>query len=272
MPRIGATPLTFPSFHGATRLLVLTNLAAYFLLLIAGVANHPLFNWLFVHAAFLPTEFLHGWLWQPLTYSLVQIGITSTLFGLMSLWFLGGFLENFHTSNWVLGLYAASVVGTALAGAVIYLIGAMVHYDLPDSPLYGSFGGIFGILVAIGIMYGNTEFMLFPLPISIKARYLAIIYSLVAIAMLFGPQGVYAFAQLGGAFAGWVYLRRMPRRGFPFIFSEQWYGLRNRFYRWKRRRAARKFEVYMRRQGRTVRFDGQGRPIEEDQDDKSRWN
>jgi hypothetical protein len=58
-----------------------------------------------------------------------------------------------------------------------------------------------------------------------------------------------------------------------FAFSEKWYAVRNRYYRWKRRRAARKFEVYMRKQGRTVRFDGRGRQIDDDdQDDKKRWN
>jgi hypothetical protein len=64
----------------------------------------------------------------------------------------------------------------------------------------------------------------------------------------------------------------MPRRGFGFVLSERFYGLRNGYYRWKRRRAAKKFEVYMRSQGRTVRFDGQGRQIDDKNDDKSRWN
>jgi hypothetical protein len=63
-----------------------------------------------------------------------------------------------------------------------------------------------------------------------------------------------------------------PRRGFSFTISERFYGLRNQYYRWKRRRAARKFEVYMRSQGRTVKFDGNGRQIDEDHEDKSRWN
>jgi hypothetical protein len=54
--------------------------------------------------------------------------------------------------------------------------------------------------------------------------------------------------------------------------SESWYAVRNRYYRWKRRRAARKFEVYMRSQGRVVRFDGNGRKLDEDPDDKKRWN
>ena len=103
--------------------------------------------------------------------------------------------------------------------------------------------------MAIGVLYGDVQFMLFPLPIGIKARYLAAIYALVTIAMLFGQQRMYAFSQLGGALAGLLFIRLAPRRGFSFAFSEQWYGLRNRYYRWKRRRAARKFEVYMRSPG-----------------------
>jgi hypothetical protein len=116
-----------------------------------------------------------------------------------------------------------------------------------------------------------VQFLLF-FTIGIKARYMAAIYALISIAMLFGEQRMYAFAQLGGALGGLLYIRLAPRRGVGFVFSENWYGLRNRYYRWKRRRAARKFEVYMRSQGRTVRFDGQGRPLEDDPDDKKRWN
>ena len=114
--------------------------------------------------------------------------------------------------------------------------------------------------------------MLFPLPIGIKARYLAVIYALVAVANVSARRELYAFAQLGGALAGLLYVRMAPRRGVSFVLSESWYGIRNRYYRWKRRRAARKFEVYMKSQGRTVRFDGSGRQIDEDQDDKKRWN
>jgi membrane associated rhomboid family serine protease len=272
MRRIGSTPLAFPSFHGATRLLVLINLIAYFALLLVNTASGTVSTWLLVHGVLLPQAFIHGWVWQPLTYSFMQLGLVNTLFALLSLWFLAGFLENFHGSSWVLSLYASAVLGTAAAAILIYIGSGFLGYELPEIPLAGSFGGIFGMLVAIGILYGETAFMLFPLPISIKAKYLAIVYGLVAIAMLFGSLRLYAFAQLGGALAGWLYIRWMPRRGMSFLLSERWYGMRNRYYRWKRRRAARKFEVYMRSQGRTVKFDGQGRQIDEDTDDKSRWN
>jgi len=274
MRRLGASPLAFPDFRGATRRLVLLNLAAFFVVLLLGFVSGDSLAWLVERAAFLPQTFLHGWLWEPLTYSLVHFGILGTLLELLSLWFLAGFLEPYHGDSWVMGLYGASVLGTAAAGLVIYAAGLALHSTVAASPLSGCFGGIFGLLIAIGLLYGDMEFMLFPLPISIKARYLAVIYGLVSLAMLFGAQRMYAFAQLGGAAAGWLYLRAMPRRGFHFHLSEQWYGLRNRYYRWKRRRAARKFEVYMRSQGRTVRFDGQGRQIhvDEERDDRSRWN
>jgi hypothetical protein len=116
------------------------------------------------------------------------------------------------------------------------------------------------------------QFILFPLPMGIKARYMTAIYVLIAVAMLFSQERLYAFAQLGGALAGWLFVRMAPRRGVSLAFSERWYGLRNRYYRWKRHRAARKFEVYMRQQGRTVRFDGQGHLIDKDAEDKKHWN
>jgi membrane associated rhomboid family serine protease len=164
MPRIGATQLSFPSFRGATQRLVLANLAAFFALALLKATNGNAFQSLYDHATFWPQGFLRGWLWQPLTYSLVQVGILSTLLSLLSLWFLAGFLENFHSSSWVMALYIVSVLGTAAAALVIYGCSWTFGFSLQQIPLYGSFGGAFGLLAAIGILYGDTQFMLFPLP------------------------------------------------------------------------------------------------------------
>jgi membrane associated rhomboid family serine protease len=271
MPRIGATPFAFPDFHGATRRLVVVNLVAYFVLYLATIAAPAATSQVAGLLALVPSTFLHGAIWQPLTYSLIHIGLVRALFELLSLWFLAGFLEPFHGDGWVTGLYAASVLGTAVGAVALFVGGAAVGHPIDQIPMFGCFGAIFGMLVAIGYLYGDVQFLMF-FVIGIKARYLAIIYGLICFAMLFGQQQMYAFAQLGGALFGLIYVRSVPRRGFSFVFSERWYGLRNGYYRWKRRRAARKFEVYMRSQGRTVRFDGQGRQIDKDSDDKSRWN
>ena len=270
MRRVGASPFSFPEFRGATRRLVLINLGAFFALLLAQSAfPHPAVA-LDERLGFVPSAFLHGQVWQPFTYSFVHPGILGTLFELLSLWFLAGFLESLHTSNWVTGLYATSVLGAAAAATAIYAVCGALGYPLGEVRLYGCGGGIFGLLVAIGVLYGDMEFLLF-FTIGIKARYLAALYAPLSIAMLFGEQKMYAFAQLGGALAGLLFLRLAPRRGLHIVFSEQWYALRNHYYRWKRRRAARKFEVYMRSQGRNVHLDSQGKQID-DPNDKKRWN
>ena len=258
MSRVGSSPFSFPDFRGATRRLVLLNLFAYFgLLLIQLAVPSPEIPFI-DRFGFIPSAFLvHGWLWQPLTYSFVHppSALLGTAFELLSLWFLAGFLENLHTPSWVMGLYVWSVLGTAAAAAALYAAGHALGYSIEQIALYG-----------------NMEFLLF-FTIGIKAKYLVPIYGLISIAMLFGQQKMYAFAQLGGALAGFLYVRLAPRRGTQLVgLSEKWYGLRNRYYRWKRRRAARKFEVYMRSQGRTVHMDGQGKRLDDDANDKKRWN
>jgi membrane associated rhomboid family serine protease len=274
MPRFGSTSFVFPEFRGATRRLVLWNLVAYFALALAMLAVPVIAGQFGSAFEFTPSLFLHGALWQPFTYSLVHPtpALMGTLFELLSLWFLAGFLESTHTASWVTGLYVVSVLGTAAAATAIYECSRPLGFSADAISLYGCFGGIFGLLVAIGALYGDVQFMLFPLPIGIKARYLVAIYALLTVAMLFGQQRLYAFAELGGALAGLFYVRLAPRRGLSLGLSEGWYALRNRYYRWKRRRAARKFEVYMRSQGRVVRFDGNGRKLDEGPGDKKRWN
>jgi membrane associated rhomboid family serine protease len=264
--------LTFPDFRGATRRLVLWNLAAFFIFLIVSLAFPARIGHAIELLAFDPSAFLHGRLWQPFTYSLLQFGLLQTFLNLLCLWFFAGFLENYHTSSWVTGIYAISVLGTAATATAIYAAAPTLGFQAATAQLTGCFGGIFGLLVAIGILHGDVQFMLFPLPVSIKARYLAAIFAIIYLAMVFGQQSAYAFAVLGGGLFCLLYIQLAPRRGFHFALSEKWFGMRNRYYRWKRGRAGRKFEVYMRKQGRTVHLDRRGKQIDDDPDDKTRWN
>jgi len=235
--------LGFPDFTGFTRRLVLFNLGAYFTLLILSAFARPLYVDLMSLLVLDPTQVLHhGWIWQLVTYCVVHAGILSTAFELLSLWFLGSILEQNNGARWLGELFLVSVVGAGLATLALYVV-------MPNSaaPLFACWGGIFGLLIAIAVLYGDLPFMLFPLPVTIKAKYLVAVYMLIAIAMLFGAERASAFAQLGGALFGYLYIKFAPRRGFAFAGSESVYGLRNSYYRWKRRRAAKKFEVYMRK-------------------------
>lgn len=267
MPRYGfgrSGILNFGEFRGATRNLVLANLAAYFLFALLGLASARGYMLLFGVFALTPATLLHGWLWQLVTYPFLHIGILNTAFELLSLWFLGNFLEAQHGARWLVELFFISAIGAGLASV---LMGLLMHN--PYGPLYGCWGAIFGLLIAFGVLYAETEFMMFPLPITIKAKYLVAVYLLIALAMLFSTSRVFALAQLGGALFGYLYIRFAPRRGLTGAGRSQYFDLRNRYYRWKRRQAAKKFEVYMSKQNRDLNAKN---PSDHDPDDRSRWN
>ena len=274
MARIGSAQFAFPEFSGATRRLVLINLGAFFALLLLSMAHVVDLTAVYSHLALVPPKFTAGELWQPLTYSFVHLSLLGTLFELLSLWFLGGFLESMHSSRWMDGLYAVSVLSAALVAVLVFVVGEQTGMPPPLVGITGCLGGIFGMLTAIALLHGDVQFQMF-FVIGIKAKYLAMIYTLIAVAETFGEQRIYAFAQLGGALGAILYVRFGPKRGIGVNLSERWYGLRNSYFRWKRRRAASKFQVYMKKHGRTVKFDGQGRLIDEDDerhDDRKRWN
>jgi len=81
-----------------------------------------------------------------------------------------------------------------------------------------------------------------------------------------------ALVALSGGLATYLYVRYAPRRGFGFSLSERYFALRNEFYRARRRQAAKKFEVYMRKQNRDVHFDKDGKYVDPDRDpNDKRW-
>ena len=255
--------MTFPPFAGTVRRLIFANLAVFFGLAILGwlapATAVGLLRLLQLH----PYSVVHGAIWQLATYAFVHVGILEILFAMLTLWFCGSMLEGAFGSRWLAELYFTSLVGGAVIATAFSFTRTL--YLFPDDIGRGAWAGLFGVLIAIAVHFGDQEFILFPLPFRIRAKYLVTIYILVAVAMLLKDSDSFgALLQLGGAFSGWLYLRFAPRRGLGFGFTERYYSLRNAYYRAKRRRAAKKFEVYMGKQGRQVRFDEEGRYIDPD--------
>jgi hypothetical protein len=111
--------------------------------------------------------------------------------------------------------------------------------------------------------------MMIPFPFLIKAKYFVLILIVVTVAFaISGGGGTAYMAHLGGLFFGYLYVKFSPSRGMSgrFSLSEWYYGLNNSYYRWKRRKAAKKFEVYMRKHDRDVHFDEHGNYIPPDDD------
>jgi membrane associated rhomboid family serine protease len=86
--------------------------------------------------------------------------------------------------------------------------------------MLGASGAIYGLLMAIGMLFPNTEFMLLFPPIPLKAKYLALGLGLIALfsGLTNAPgDNVAHFAHLGGML-------------FAFILLKIWQGKRGTFY------------------------------------------
>ncbi len=266
MPRSNPVMLSFPPFAGVIRRIILAILALFFLLLLLRWVAPALGAAIFANTALTPAMVTHGAVWQILTYSFLTGGIFQTAFALLSLWLIGAYLEVSYGGRWLTELYFISVLGAAIVTIAISYTG-LFHMS-PALTTYGPDGGIFGLLTAWAVLMGDQSFLLFPLPISIRAKYLVVIYIVVALAgILGGPSGFAYLGYLGGALAGYLYVKRAPRRGYAFAVSERAYSFRNAYYRWKRKRAARKFEVYMRKHDK---LEGRVRDNDRDRDPKDR--
>jgi len=275
--------LALPPFTGVVKKLLIINTAVFMLTLLAqNFAPFLLrvlrFGWL------VPSDVLHGALWELVTYSFFHVGLFHLLFNMLALWMFGSQFEMDWGARRFLEFYFFCVIGAAISTMVVGYAGLALSSGssvgffanlayLVNTPTAGASGGIYGLLIAFGILYGDRQIYMFPLPFAIKARYMVGIWIFIAlVGALQGAGGVANFAHLGGAFCGWLYLRFMsrnaPGRGLQVKASEGFYGIRNSYYRWKRHRAASKFEVYMRKQDRSQYFDEHGNFKEPRKDDK----
>jgi membrane associated rhomboid family serine protease len=264
MARSSTISMSFPPFAGVVRSLVLANVAVYFGVAVLSWLAPGLAGALVDILQLQPSAVARGEVWQLGTYCFLHLGLMEILFAMLTLWFCGSLLEGAYGGRWLKELYFTSAIGGAAVASAISF--THVLRLSPESVANGAWAGLFGVMVGLAMRMGDTEFLLFPLPFSIRAKYLVTIYILIAVAVLLKDANEFgALLQLSGALAGWLYVRHAPRRGIAFGFGEWYFGLRNAYYRAKRRRAARKFEVYMGKQGREVNFDKEGRYVDPDE-------
>ncbi len=252
---LGSMGLSFPPFTRAVKQLLIANVAVFLgIALVDAFSSIDLQRWMDIHFGLVPgLVVFRGWIWQLATYAFLHAGLLHILFNMLWLWMFGAQLEIDWGYNLFLQYYFFCAVGAALVTVAVSFTGILGASPLV--PTVGASGAIFGLLIAFGILHGESEIMLFPLPFMMKAKYF--IMGLIAIELYLTlssshqpGQSVAYMAHLGGLLFGYIWLKFMPRQGLGFASSEHWYGIRNSYYRWKRRRAARKFEVYMRKHDR----------------------
>jgi membrane associated rhomboid family serine protease len=193
-------------------------------------------------------EVVHGRVFQLVTYGFVHWEFWHLFFNMLMLWMFGSMIERHFGSRQFWEFYLFGIVGAALTTVILaYTLGSFVHLE-PTTLTYGASGGIYAILMAAAMLFGDQEVFLFPFPFAMKLKYLVAILGLIAVVgALSGGGGIANIAHLGGLLFGYLYLKLVPRRGLTFAFSEGYYGVRNFYHRFKRERAKKKFQVYMRK-------------------------
>ncbi len=271
MSRGQTISFSFPPFAGWVKRIILTCTGIYLFQVVvpwfSGNAVGLMREWL----ALIPVDVMHGEVWQVVTYSLLHANFSHVFFNMLTLWFIGAYLERDWGPRRFIECYTFCVVGAALVTVAV----SYTHFlgMNPGTETMGASGGIFGLLMAFGILYADQEMFLFPLPFRIKAKYLVGIWVVVAIIAVFEPSqgGVAVFAHLGGLFFGFLWVKFMPSRGVSYAASESYFGVRKSYYRWMRRRGAKKFEVFMRDHDRKVTFDEHGNYIPPDDTTSRKW-
>jgi membrane associated rhomboid family serine protease len=255
--------LSLPPFTRWVKRLILIYAAICLLMAVLKITSPFAREWVIVYLGLIPKLVVHGMLWQSITYSFLHLELLHLLFNALALWMFGSQLESDWGSKRFLEFYFFCTVAaafTTVAVSYTHILGLS-----PSTPTIGASGGIYGLLVAFGVLYGESEIMMFPLPFMIKAKYF--VWGIVFLTLVGAIQetgGVNNFAHLGGLLFGYLYLKFLPRKGLLFASSERYFSLRNEYYRWKRRRAAKKFEVYMQKHDRKVEFDEHGNYIPPD--------
>ena len=184
-----------PPMPPVTQALLLINVATFCLDLFLG----PWFTQLF---ALWPMG--HGFLpWQVVSYAFLHGSIGHLFFNMLGLWMFGAELERVWGPNRFTQFYFASVLSAALAQILVTLLLGSIY------PTVGASGGLFGLLLAYGMMFPNRTIMpLFP-PIPMKAKVFVALYG--GLELILGvtgsASGVAHFAHLGGMLGGYLMIR-----------------------------------------------------------------
>lgn len=82
-------------------------------------------------------------------------------------------------------------------------------YNLLYTPTIGASGAVFGILLAFGVLFPNTQLMLLIPPIPIRAKYFVMIYGAIELYLAFTQPGsnIAHAAHLGGMLFGYLLIR-----------------------------------------------------------------
>jgi membrane associated rhomboid family serine protease len=177
--------------------LLLINVAVFALQIIGGD------NFLITYGALWPLASSNFEPWQLLTYSFLHGSPVHLLFNMLALVMFGGDVERVWGRQRFLTYYFVCVLSAGLTQVLFtYLSGSQAE-------TIGASGGVFGVLLAFGMMYPHRTILLIFPPIPMPAWLFVTVYG--ALELWFGVSGIERdvahFAHLGGMLGGYLMIR-----------------------------------------------------------------
>ena len=146
------------------------------------------------------------WPWQVVTYAFLHGSFLHIFLNMYALWLFGTRLEYVWGERRFTIYYFSCVIGAAATQLIVSEISLLQGGEA--YPVLGASGGVFGLLLAFGLLFPETELLLLFPPIPIKAKWFVLGYG--AIELFAGVtgtvEGVAHFAHLGGMLTGWLLL------------------------------------------------------------------
>jgi membrane associated rhomboid family serine protease len=142
--------------------------------------------------------------WQLVSYAFLHGGAMHLIFNMYGLWIFGTQLEYVWGTQRLLIYYFVCVIGAA----VVQLLVSTLYTGL-RAPTVGASGGVFGLLLAYGLMFPRQRLMLLFPPIPVQALWFAIGYGVLTLwlGVTGTAAGVAHFAHLGGMVFGFFLLQ-----------------------------------------------------------------
>ena len=201
-----------------TRNIVLINIIMY----IATYINENFMVQTF--AMFFPkSPYFHYW--QIITHMFMHGGFMHIFFNMYTLLIFGMVLERTIGPKKFLLFYMVTGLGAAAFHTGVEYLQTLnkvpVLYErLLYTPTLGASGAVYGVLLGYAMLYPNNVLTLIFPPISLKAKWMVLIFALIELATgIFGTaDGIAHFAHLGGMFFGWLLIFYWRKTGKLFRY------------------------------------------------------
>lgn len=141
--------------------------------------------------------------WQLFTYSFLHADVMHLFLNLMMFAFIGGELEG----TWGTARFLRFYFFCTVAAGLFYLFLQVFVQGGLNTPMVGASGGIYGLLMAYGLIFGERV-LLFMMLFPMKAKhFIWILAGIELLSTVFsGHGGLSSAAHLGGMIAGLGYL------------------------------------------------------------------